>query len=994
MGSFGKIKDVLRLSKGHPGKIVKAMRYLALYGYTGLRERLYREVMLASDFELPEQPSPGSSMGELKFSVLMPVYNVEKKWLSLAIGSVERQVYGNWELCIVDDCSDTEEAYEYLLSCSSDRVKVARLESNQGISAATNKAASMASGDYLVLLDNDDVLAPNALLEFYLCASTTGADVMYSDNDVIDEGGNRISVLCKPDWSPDLLLSQMYVGHLLGFSKSLFDEVGGFDSKYDGSQDYDLMFKLSEKAGSIEHISKILYSWRAVQSSTAANPDSKPYAQTAGLRAVQSHLDRTLGEGRACALETEDLFVYDVRYSVSGNPKASIIIPTKDHVDDLRNLISSIFEKTRYPNYEIVILDNNSAEDETLAFFEEIQNSNRNVIVERASYKFNWSRLNNQGILASSGDVIVCLNNDMEVISEDWLDRLVEKSLMPGAGVVGGLLLYPDGTIQHAGVVVGLGGWADHVYKGSKPVHYGNPFISPMVTRDVSAVTGACMAFPRSLVDEIGGFDENFIVCGSDVEFCLRAWRHGFRCIYDPRVRLTHFESKTRDPKNIPACDFRLSERVYQSYIASGDPFYSTQLDSMRLLPTLLSKRAKLEKAIDSDLAVGIAEIRSLHFGMSEGCAKRLNLLVPSINPEDVFGGISTALKLFRRLAEDTGIPTRIIVLDGEVHEEGLADRFPGYEVVQMNALSGAMHQIVPAVSRHNKTIPVMRGDWFLCTSWWSAYCVQEEMSRLLARGDRLAFNPILYLIQDYEPGFYSWSSRYALAESTYDSPHETIAVFNSKELKNHFDSLGYDFKRSFVFDPFLNDQLKRHLVSLGGKTGKRKQIMIYGRPDTDRNAFSLVVEGLRRWVDSYDGQASWDIVSAGQYHAPVYIGKGRYVPSVGKLSLDDYAHLLAESYAGISLMISPHPSYPPLEMASFGVKVVTNGYSGKDLSSFSENITSLSRVTPSRIAEALAEICESFAREVKCGNVKESYLDESDAFPFAEELEAIILGD
>lgn len=278
------------------------------------------------------------------------------------------------------------------------------------------------------------------------------------------------------DWSPDLFLSQMYLGHLIGFKKSLFEKVGGFRGEFNGSQDYDLLLRMTEMTDKIGHVPEILYHWRDLPSSTAANPESKPYAQTAGLNAIQEHLDRVYGKGAATANETENLFVYDVRYHMNEEPKVSIIIPIKDHADLLKAAIDSIFAKTTYKNFEIIILNNNSEREETFTYLKKVKEEHDNVIVKDAAFEFNWSRLNNYGMKFATGDVYVCLNNDVEVIEPEWLTRLVEKAIRKDVGVVGGLLLYEDNTIQHAGVVIGMGGWADHVFKGMKPQHYGSPF--------------------------------------------------------------------------------------------------------------------------------------------------------------------------------------------------------------------------------------------------------------------------------------------------------------------------------------------------------------------------------------------------------------------------------------------------------------------------------------------------------------------------------------
>lgn len=984
---------LLKLASRRPSSFAKAARYAIKYGLFGLRNRFHEELVL-NDVTVPEDaPAAGTVEGDLLFSIVMPVYNVDIQWLDKAIESIESQAYRNWELCIADDASTDPQVKDYLLSKRSDRVKIVFLEENRGISGASNAAASLASGDYLVLMDNDDAISRNALLELFTCASVSHADILYSDNDVIDGKGNRLAVLHKPDWSPDLLLSQMYVGHLLAFRRSLFNEVGGFRADYDGSQDYDLLLRMTTKTNAIQHIAKVLYSWRALESSTATNPGSKPYAQVAGQKAIQNYLDSLHGKGTCKVDETDNLFVYDVRFPIPEGTLASIIIPTKDHVEDLRAAISSIFEMTDYPSFEIIILDNNSSDPQTKQYFDEVKKQYDNVRIVPAHYQFNWSKLNNQGIHESNGDVFVFLNNDVTVLSRDWLTRLVENALRPEIGAVGGLLLYPDGTIQHAGVVIGMGGWADHVYKGMKPLHNGNPFISPIVSRNVSAVTGACMALSRATVDKIGGFDEEFIVCGSDVEICLRAMKYGLYNLYDAQVRLTHFESKTRDAKDIPEIDFRLSDAMYRPFRASGDPYYNRNLDYMSCEPKVITRKERMRREARDDMWVGVAAIRPLHFVRStKHKPARLNLLVPSVNSKDIFGGISTALNFFERIISDTEMDARIIVLDSIPNAGDIEERFPGYSLVSLGEESEAQKQIVSASKRNRKSLPVSPGDWFIATSWWSAYCFQDEVLRQRGLDNGIVSNPLIYLIQDYEPGFYAWSSEYMLAKSTYQSDVPTIAVFNSKELRGHFADHGYSFDREYVFDPFLNKALASKLQEHAGTVAKRKQILVYGRPGTPRNAFELVVESLRRWIEIDPNAKQWDFLSAGEQHPPVPLSEGRYLSSVGKLSLEGYAELLSESYAGISLMVSPHPSYPPLEMAAFGVQVITNQYDGKDLSSFSPNITSLRRSTPHEIATALHDICAGFTSSVECGSVQKGYLDCPDPYPFITEIEELIL--
>lgn len=1002
---MSKIKKTLAITKRcikEPKLIGKGFQYIRVNGIHGIKAKVNSKINPAVTEKITEvKPSEPNVQydSDIKFSIVMPVYNVEIKWLEKAIESVKRQNYVNWEICMADDCSTKEGVREYLKSVESDKIKVAYLEKNQGISGASNAAAALATGDYIVLMDNDDAITYDALYEFLRKIKETDADIVYSDQNIIDEFDNGREPLHKPDWSPDLFLSQMYIGHLLGFKKSLFDLVGGFRTEFNGSQDYDLVLRMIEHTDKIEHVSKVLYGWRDLPSSTATNPGSKPYAQTAGLNAIQSHLDRIYGEGKATALETEDLFVYDVRYHYDVMPKVSVIIPTKDHVDLLKQDIDSIEELTTYKDYEIIVLDNNSEKEESFKYFEEVQKQYSNVTVHKAAFEFNWSKLNNYGMTLAKGDVYVFMNNDMKLITPDWLERLAEKAMRDDVGIVGGLLLYEDDTIQHAGVVVGIRGWADHIYKGMKPVHYGSPYVSPMVTRNVTACTGALMAISKKVIERIGGFDEDFIICGSDIEICIRAYLRGYVNIYDPHIKLYHYESKSRD-SYIPEVDFEMSAFAYRTYREEGDPYYNCNLDYNLTTPTVTNRNqfVKMESDVMRSIneknsgtkmpesEVAIAEILKYEFRKSDFSEKRINLLVPSINPEHVFGGISTALKFFEKLIEESGYCSRIILTDATPSRTALKQYKDKYTYVKASKDSDARHQIVGYSDRYMQSIPVSENDYFMFTGWWTAYCTQEAYLEF-TKETGIKPNKFINFIQDYEPGFYPWSSRYLLADSTYRNEYPQLAVFNSKLLHEFFIQNGYSFYKEYEFDPVLNGKLKEILEKNFGKVNKKKQILVYGRPSVDRNAFSIVVSSLKKWVENQKDIEEWEILSAGEYHLPVDLGRGKELVSVGKLTIEQYAQTMLDTYAGISLMSSPHPSYPPLEMSVFGIKVITNNYSNKDLSSFNSNITSVASASPSVIAAKLNEICDGYSKEVEIKNENPDYIENTHVFDFISDI-------
>lgn len=987
MTKIKKIIKLIVLCVKKPKTIVKGMKY---FFHNGPRKFIQNMKRRSSDQRLlTNEP--------IRFSIIMPVYKVDVVWLDKAIKSIEEQTYRNWEICIADDCSNDASIKEYLDSKINDKIKVLYLEENKGISIASNAAAGLATGEYILLMDNDDAIAPTALEEFYNKIVATNADIIYSDHDIIDIYDRHSDPLLKPDWSYDLFLSQMYLGHLLGFKKDLFFMVNGFDSSYNGAQDYDLVLRMLEITQNVEHISKVLYSWRALPSSTAVNPDSKPYAQTAGQMAILNHLNRTLGEGKAEVWETENLFVYDVRYHIDDEPLVSIIIPTKDHIDLLHKAILSIQEKTNYKKYEILILNNCSEEYETYEYFEELQKEYKNTRVVKAYCEFNWSKLNNIGIKEACGEVYVFLNNDVEIISEDWLTRLVENAIRKDIGVVGGLLLYEDDTIQHAGVVVGLGGWADHIFKGMQPIHRGTPFISPMVRRNVTAVTGACMAISKQTIQNIGTFDEEFIICGSDIEICIKALNAGFENIYLPKVRLYHYESKSRD-SYIPEVDFKKSFELYAQYRENGDLYYNCQLDYENVVPTInydklpvykpVSVEPIKEKTIVSQLSLphldtNIYEITPYTFRKCKHKRKRMNLLVPSINVEHVFGGISTAIKFFDEFCEKSGYDKRMIITDAAPTQEALDNyKEMGYEILESNQESSSFKQIVPYCDRYDKTIPVSENDYFMFTGWWTAHCCQEAYMNF-----SLMPNIFIYFIQDYEPGFYPWSSRYLLADASYRSKFEHIAIFNTKLLYEFFKQNKYSFAYEYSFEPNLNKALKEKLVENVGLFRKKKQIIIYGRPSVDRNAFNLIVNILKKWTSIYKDSKDWKVLSAGELHESISLGNDVVLESVGKLSIDDYAQLLLDSYAGISLMVSPHPSYPPLEMSVFGVKVITNTYHNKDLSNFNENIISLSQVNLDSVSEKLTELCQEYVEEQRLTIMNEDYCNNVNIFTFLDEI-------
>ena len=521
------------------------------------------------------------------FSIVIPVHDTPVAFLQAAVDSIKAQWYDRWEVCICDDGSKRSDTLKLLdqLEKSDSRIKIMHRAQAGHIALASNDAIAMAQGDYVVFLDHDDKFAPQALLRLtQTLAIDPELDFIYSDEDKIDVEDKRSLPFFKPDWSPILLWSQNYIGHLMCIRKSLLLELGGFKLGTQGSQDHDLVLRMAAHGAKIAHLPEVLYHWRMHSASTSSSPEAKPYAHIAGKEAVTRHLTERYGSQFNRADDSAYAFVYQPRFNVPANTTVSIIIPTRDHADLLRDCLESIHQLTQGINYEIIVLDNGSHENATHEYFSTLSVDHR-IRVINADIPFNWSRLNNIGRQHAKGQVLVFLNNDTQVISPEWLLRLAEYSLLPDVATVGAMLLYPDNTIQHAGVVVGMGGWADHVFKGDAITHYPSPFVSSVVPRNVLANTGACVAIAAKQFDRLGGFDEAFEICGSDVELGIRAHNQGYHNVYLPDVRLYHLESKTRTP-HVPAVDFEQSALKYSPFRLEGDPFYNPNLDLFCAKPT------------------------------------------------------------------------------------------------------------------------------------------------------------------------------------------------------------------------------------------------------------------------------------------------------------------------------------------------------------------------------------------------------------------------
>lgn len=517
-------------------------------------------------------------------SVVMPVYQAPERWLRRALDSVMEQHYPDWELCISDDASPSPHVREVLEEYRQrdERIKIVYRQRNGHISESSNSALEVASGEYMVLLDHDDELHPEALLRVAeAVCHVPHAQLIYSDEDKIDEAGNRFDPYFKPDWNYDLFLGQNCVSHLGVYALPLVRELGGFRKGLEGSQDWDLALRCIERITpeQIVHIPRVLYHWRAIQGSTALAAGEKNYAVVAGRRAVEEHLQRT-GQGGEVSILPASMMRVKRPVPVPA-PKVSLVIPTRDRVDLLRLCVDSILERSTYPDYEILVVDNGSVESTTLEYFTQLS-ALANVRVLPYPGEFNYSAINNFAVAQARGEIIGLVNNDIEVISADWMEEMVAHAMRPDVGAVGAMLYYPDDTIQHAGVLVGLCGVAGHV--GSRHPRGSQGYFGRMLlTQELSAVTAACLLVRKSVYDEVGGLDERLRVAFNDVDLCLRIREKGYRNVWTPFAELYHHESASRGLEDNPVKQARFMSEVEfmqkrWSKALQHDPAYSPNL--------------------------------------------------------------------------------------------------------------------------------------------------------------------------------------------------------------------------------------------------------------------------------------------------------------------------------------------------------------------------------------------------------------------------------
>ncbi len=590
---------VIQKKKKVSRQIQKGVDYLQYNGVVPFVKKSFKKVfdvksrpIIYSQWIQKHLPSPRELNAQRKYdflytpkiSIVVPLYKSPEKYLDALVESIRSQSYENWELCLSDGSGPDSPLNEILdrYEKLDERIKVVRNQQQLHIAENTNEAIKIATGDFIAFADHDDLLTPNAMFEVTKALNDNmELEVLYSDEDKVSVGEKFMQPHMKPDFNIDLLRTVNYICHLFVVKREMIDRVGMLRPEFDGAQDYDFIFRCVEATTKIHHIPKVLYHWRFFEGSTAENPESKLYAFEAGKRAIQAHYERV--GIHAEVMQGEYLGLYRTKYIRDYDPLISIIIPNKDHIDDLDRCITSIEEKSTYRNYEYIIVENNSDQEETFQYYKDLEARNEKVRVVYWKDEFNYSAINNFGASFARGEYLLLLNNDVEVINGDWMEEMLGYCMREDVGVVGARLYYDDDTIQHAGVVVGFGGIAGHAFVQQKRGFTG--YCHRIIcAQDYSAVTAACMMVTKSVFDEVGGLTEELKVAFNDVDFCMKVRAAGKLVVYNPYAELYHYESKSRGLEDTPEKIARFNseiatfEKRWPEILRDGDPYYNPNL--------------------------------------------------------------------------------------------------------------------------------------------------------------------------------------------------------------------------------------------------------------------------------------------------------------------------------------------------------------------------------------------------------------------------------
>ncbi|MDO4519588.1 MAG: glycosyltransferase family 2 protein [Eubacteriales bacterium] len=556
-------------------KFVKEEIYLGMAPYT---EWVKKQVPSKEEQKIQKQTNFKETP---KISIVIPLYQTPKKYLKIIVDSIVEQTYSNWELCLADGSPD-DSLGTYLKKTyrKENRIRYQHLTENKGISGNTNAALAMATGEYIMLSDHDDIVEQGTLFEIVKAVNEKHPDILYTDEDKVSmDGKSYFEPNFKTDFNPFMLESNNYICHIFVVKKQIIDKIGGFRPEFDGAQDFDLILRCWEESDdqSICHIPKMLYHWRSHPNSTATNPESKRYAYVAGAKALEEHFKRIGVE--ATAEITQNLGFYRIHRKILGEPMVSIIIPNKDHIDDLQTCVSSIVEKSTYQNYEILIVENNSEDSKTFKYYETLQTKYKKCRVIRWDGIFNYAAINNFAAEQAAGKYLLFLNNDTEIISENWIEEMLGICQLPQVGAVGAKLYYEDKTLQHAGVTIGMGGLAGHLLQGT----FGYIGRSTM-PQNLSAVTAACMMTSREDFSRVNGFSEEFVVAYNDIDFCMKLLAEKLQIVFTPYAELFHYESKSRGLEDTKEKQERLAGEAaifkerWPQILKNGDPYYNKNL--------------------------------------------------------------------------------------------------------------------------------------------------------------------------------------------------------------------------------------------------------------------------------------------------------------------------------------------------------------------------------------------------------------------------------
>jgi GT2 family glycosyltransferase len=868
--------------------------------------------------DLDAQRESAESMESPLFSIVVPVSKTDHAVLKTWIESVLNQTYRRWELCIAMTPDDDKQNRNFLgaLGKQDARVRLTELTEDKGTSSNTNAALDLASGEFIALLDNGDALAPFALFEMASRIKTQSTvDLIYSDHDYLDpQHGLRRDPLFKPDWSPEIMFSANYISHLTVLRRSLLESLGRFDPATDGAQDWDLFLRITEKTRNIAHIPKILYHRRMHDS-------VKNDAADAQLLALRRHMERT---GLAAEPEMMPNALLHVRFKQRPSALVSIIIPTKDRLDLLCRCMSSLLELTSYDNFEIIIVDNGSKETATKEYFRSLEGDKRIRLLWHPG-PFNYTAIHNRAAIEANGELLLFLSNDVEITRPDWLTELVCWANQPAIGIVGAKLLFADGTIQHAGVVVGMSGFADHPFINGPALAY-TLAGSTGWYRDFLAVTGDCMLMRRQVFYEIGGLDEDFVVWGADVEMCLRAHQRGYRNVYNPFAELIQHEPQSHNTQ-IPEIDFVESLEHSRRWLLSGDPYWSANLSLLRQQPTfrhpneqssfgLAQRHVESLKASGQwgrteeeswvswfDCSAEQFQLLRAHNPAVHGL-HAVKRLLWFISPFEVpfYGGIYTILRFCDYWKHEKNIEIFFAVC-------GSSDRVKTAALIrQVYADVQDGHVFVLDNPKQAAELPAV--DACICTLWTTPYFALHQTNV----GRRF------YLIQDFEPSFYRAGSVSAIVESTYRMGLYGIA--NTISLKQMYEA-EYGGKATY-FNPTINTSVFHPAESPQSDNPRRPlQVFCYGRPKHPRNAFELVKQAMKNLKARLGDKVR--IVSAGDEWQPSEYGLQGIVQNLGLLSYEETGRLYRESQVGVVMMLTRHPSYLPLELMASGCLTVTN---------------------------------------------------------------------